>query len=213
MKTLALASYLYLYHLMNKILAITSILCLVTTISLAQQKKLQVVFNTNLVDANIATELSLSKSSTLYAAIGFGIGSVSSIYSNKYEDKSRHHLQNTDVVMPEIFFAPYLNIQYRNYFSRASNSKKGDYTGNNSGMYFGSRLKLYKSPVIVLRDDAKSIKENYSFGLIFGYQRALGIKKRLLINVNSGFSTHANYNLSFFAFKPLLHTSVGYLIK
>ncbi len=198
---------------MNKIIAIITLLCLATTISLAQQKKLQLVFNTNLVDANIATELSLSKNSTLYVAMGFGIGSVSSINSNKYEDKSRHHLRNTDVVMPEIFFTPYLNIQYRNYFSRTRDIKKGGYTGNNSGMYLGSRLKFYKSPVIVLRDDAKSIKENYSFGLILGYQKALGIKKRLLINANTGLSTHANYDLSFFAFKPLFHTSVGYVIK
>lgn len=81
-------------------------MCLATTIPLAQQKNLQVAFNINLVDANFATELSLSKNSTLYAAIGFGIGSVSSINANKYEDKSRHHLRSTDVVMPEIFFAP-----------------------------------------------------------------------------------------------------------
>lgn len=198
---------------MNKILAIISLLCLATTIALAQQKKLQVVFNTNLLDANIATELSLSKNSTLHTVIGFGIGSVNSINSHKYEDKSRHDIRNTDVGMPEIFFAPYLNIQYRNYFSRASDIKKGDYTGNNSGLYLGSRLKMYLPPVMVLREDAKSIKENYSFAIILGYQKAVGNKRRLLINVNSGLSTHANYNLSFFAFKPLLHTSVGYIIK
>ncbi len=198
---------------MNKIIAIASLLCLVTTISLAQQKKLQVVFNTNLVDANIATELSLSKNSTLYAAIGFGVGSVSSVNRNKYEDKSRHHWRSTDVVMPETFFASYLNIQYRNYFLRAQDIKKGDYTGNNSGMYLGSRLKIFNSPVVELRDDAKSIKESYTFGLILGYQKALGVKRRLLFNANTGFSTHANYNLSFFAFKPLFHTSVGYVIK
>jgi len=197
---------------MKKIIAITSLLCLVTTISLAQQKKLQVAFNTNFLDANIATELSVSKSSTLYAAIGFGIGSVNSINSHKYEDKSRHQLRNTDVGMPEIFFSPYLNLQYRNYFLRAHDNKKGAYTGNNSGMYLGSRLKLYKPPVVVLRDDTKSIKENYSFGLTLGYQKALGIERRLIINVNTGISMHANYNLSFFAFKPLLHTSVGYMI-
>ena len=198
---------------MKKIITITSLLCLITTISLAQQKKLQVAFNTNLLDANIATEFSLSKNSTLYAAIGFGIGSVNAINGNKYEDKSRHHIRNTDVMMPEIFFAPYLNLQYRNYFLRAHDIKKSDYTGNNSGMYLGSRLKMYKPPVITLREDAKSIKENYSFGLILGYQKALGIKRRLLINANSGIGTHANYNLSFFAFKPLLHISVGYIIK
>ena len=198
---------------MKKLIVISSLLCLATTIALAQQKKLQVIFNTNLVDANIATELSLSKNSTLYAAVGFGIGSVNAINGNKYEDKSRHDIRSTDVMMPEIFFAPYLHIQYRNYFLRARDIRKGYYTGNNSGMYLGSRLKMFKPPVIVLRDDAKSIKENYSFGLILGYQRALGNKRRLLINVNSGLSTHANYNLSFFAFKPLLHTSIGYVIK
>jgi hypothetical protein len=198
---------------MKKIITISSLLFLVTTISFAQQKKLQVAFNINLLDANIATELCLSKNSTLYAAIGFGIGSVSSINKDMYEDKSRHGFRSTDVVMPEIFFAPYLNVQYRNYFSRAHNIKKGDYTDHNSGIYLGSRLKMYKPPVIVLRDDAKSIKENYSLGLILGYQKALGMKRRFLINANTGFSTHANYNLSFFAFKPLLHTSVGYIIK
>ncbi len=198
---------------MKKIIAISSLLCLATTICLAQQKKLQVAFNTNLVDANIATELSLSKNSTLYAAIGFGIGSVNAIYGHKYEDKSRHNIRATDVMMPEIFFAPYLNLQYRNYFLRASDTKNGDYTGNNTGMYLGARVKMFQPPVIVLRDDAKAIKENYSFGLTFGYQKALGIKRRLLVNANTGISTHANYNLSFFAFKPLLHTSVGYIIK
>ncbi len=198
---------------MNKILAITSLLCLITTISLAQQKKLQVVFNTNLLDANIATELSLSKNSTLYSAIGFGIGSVSSINSNKYEDKRRHGFRNTDVVIPEIFFTPYLHLQYRNYFLRARDSKKGNYTGNNSGTYLGSRLKIYAPPVIVLRDDTKSIKENYSLGLIIGRQKAFGTKRRFLLNTNIGMSTHANYNLSFFALKPLLHTSLGYIIK
>ena len=113
---------------------------------MAQQKKLQIVFNTNLVDANIATELSLSKNSTLYAAVGFGIGSVNAINGNKYEDKSRHDIRSTDVMMPEIFFAPYLHIQYRNYFLRASDIRKGYYNGNNSGMYFGSRLKMFKPP-------------------------------------------------------------------
>ncbi|MGF1924833.1 MAG: hypothetical protein ACQUHE_11700 [Bacteroidia bacterium] len=165
------------------------------------------------MDANIATELSLTKSSTLYAAIGFGIGSVNAINGHKYEDKSRHNIRATDVVMPEIFFAPYVNLQYRNYFLRASDIRKGIYTDNNSGMYFGSRLKMYQPPVIVLRDDVKAIKDNYSFGLTFGYQKALGIKRRLLVNANTGISTHANYNLSFFAWKPLLHTSVGYIIK
>ena len=80
-------------------------------------------------------------------------------------------------------------------------------------MYFGSRLKMYQPPVIVLRDDAKAIKETYSFGLTLGYQKALGVKRRLLLNANTGISTHANYTLSFFAFKPLFHTSVGYILK
>jgi hypothetical protein len=198
---------------MKTIITLSFLFCLATTICLAQQKKLQIAFNTNLVDANIATELSLSKNSTLYAAIGFGIGSVNAINGNKYEDKSRHDIRNTDVAMPELFFAPYLNLQYRNYFLRASDIKKGIYTGNNSGMYFGSRLKMYQPPVIVLREDAKAIKENYSFGLTLGYQKALGLKRRLLLNANTGISTHANYTLSFFAFKPLFHTSVGYIIK
>ena len=51
---------------MKKIIAISSLLCLATTICLAQQKKLQVAFNTNLVDANIATELGLSKKQQMW---------------------------------------------------------------------------------------------------------------------------------------------------
>jgi hypothetical protein len=135
---------------MKKITAICSLFCLVTTISLAQQKKLQLSFNINLIDANAAAEFTLSGNSTLYTAIGFGVGSVNSLNLNKYFDKSEHNKRGTDVVHPEIFLAPYFNIQYRNYFLRASNNRNGSYTGNNSGMYAGARLKMYAEPVIAM---------------------------------------------------------------
>jgi hypothetical protein len=198
---------------MKIITAFVSLWCLATTISFAQQKDVQLSININPVDAHAAAEFSLSPNGTLYAGIGFGYGSVSTISLNKYFGQSEHHKRNSDVVMPEIFFSPYVNIQYRNYFLRARDIRKGYYAANNSGMYIGARLKMYTAPVIVVKEDARPIKENYMFGLMIGYQKALGAKKRFIYNVNTGLSTHANYNLSFFGLQPVLYTSIGYVIK
>ncbi|KQC00840.1 hypothetical protein AQF98_09175 [Pedobacter sp. Hv1] len=181
--------------------------------ALAQQKKVQLSFNTNLIDAYAAAEINLSANSTLYTAIGFGAGSVSSIDLHKYFDKSKHNQRGTDVVLPDIFFAPYFNIQYRNYFARKSDERRGAYTGHNSGLYVGARLKMYTAPAFVLKEEVKPMKENYTLGAIFGYQKAVGAKRKLLFNINGGVSTHANYNLSFFAWKPMLHTSIGYILS
>lgn len=198
---------------MNKIITLSSLLFLLSIGALAQQKKVQLSFNTNLIDAFAAAEINLSANSTLYTAIGFGAGSVSSIDLNKYFDKGKHNQRGTDVVMPDIFFAPYLNIQYRNYFARKSDERRGAYTGHNSGLYIGARLKMYAAPAFVLKEEVKPMKENYTLGAIFGYQKAMGSKRRLLFNINGGVSTHTNYNLSFFAWKPMLHTSIGYIIS
>ncbi|WP_316788279.1 hypothetical protein [Pedobacter frigoris] len=198
---------------MKKIIALAFLLFLLTNTSSAQQKKLQLSFNTNVLDAHVATEFSLSGNSTFYTAIGFGYGSVSSLNLNKYYDKSAQEGRNSDVLKPEIYFSPYLNIQYRNYFLRARDNRKGDYTGNNSGMYAGARFKFYTAPVISMNEDVESIRQNYMFGLIIGYQKAVGAQRRLVLNANTGISTHANYNLSFFGFKPMLFGSVGYVIK
>jgi len=197
---------------MKKMIAIFSLLCLITTISLAQRKNLQLSFNLNPIDSYVAGEFNLSNNSTLYTAIGFGYGSINSIYLNNYYDKSRHHTRNSDVAIPQIFFAPYINIQYRNYYLNDKDIKKGKYTGNNSGMYAGARFKTYTSPAIPT-NDVRSIKQNYMLGLMIGSQRAFGAKRRFLFNINSGISTHANYNLTFFVFKPMLHSSIGYVIK
>ncbi len=182
-------------------------------ISLAQQKKLQLSFNINPIDAHTAAEFSLSGNSILYTANGFGYGSVNSLSLDKYYVKSAQNGRSTDVVMPEIFFAPYLNIQYRNYFLKARDNNKGYYTGNNSGMYTGARLKMYTAPVIGMNVDVEAIRQNYMLGLMIGYQKALGVKRRFVFNTNTGISTHANYNLSFFGLKPMLYGSVGYIIK
>ncbi|MES2652226.1 MAG: hypothetical protein V4663_10825 [Bacteroidota bacterium] len=198
---------------MKKTIAITSLLCLITTISLAQRKKLQLSFNTNVLDAHVAAEFSLSENSTFYTAIGFGYESVGSLNLNKYYDKSAQGGRNSDVLRPEIFFAPYLNMQYRNYFLKTRDNRKGYYIGNNSGMYAGARLKLYTAPVISMNGGVEAIKQNYMLGLMIGYQKALGVQRRFIINANTGVSTHANYNLSFFRSKPMLHGSVGYVIK
>jgi len=198
---------------MKKMIAIFSLLCSITTITLAQQKNLQLSFNLNPLDSYVVGEFGLSKNSTLYTAIGFGYGSVSSIHLNLYYDKSMHNKRNSDVVLPEIFFAPYLNIQYRNYFLKTSNTEQGRYTGNNSGMYIGARLKMYTSPVTAIKEDGMSIKQNYMFGFMFGHQKAFGSRKRFVYNSNMGVSRHANYNLSFSAVKFLAHASIGYVIK
>jgi len=192
---------------------ISLLFCLITNISLAQRKKLQLSFNMNPIDALAAAEFSLSENSTLYTAIGFGYGSVGSLYLNNYYDKSMQKGRNSDVVLPEIYFAPYLNIQYRNYFLKAKHNRKGYYTGNNSGIYAGARLKMYTAPVITMNGDVEAVKQNYMFGLMIGYQKAVGVQKRFILNANTGVSTHANYNLSFFGYKPLLNGSVGYIIK
>ena len=198
---------------MKKIIAIFSLFCLVTASTSAQQKTLQLSFNFNPVDAYLTGEISLSKSSTLYTALGFGYGSISSIHLNRYYDKSMHNVRNSDVVLPEIFFAPYLNVQYRNYFLKNKNSKQGSYTGNNSGVYAGTRLKMYTAPLYALKEDGMRIKENYMLGLMIGNQKAFGARKRFVSNFNMGVSTHTNYNLSYSAVKFLMHGSIGYIIK
>lgn len=187
--------------------------CLLSHMSMAQEKKLQLSVQANPVDATAAAEFGLSKSSTLYLGIGFGIGTINAIHLDQYFDKSENHDMNSDVVLPELFFAPYLNLQYRNYFLRARDQRKGYYSGNNSGMYLGARFKAYTAPVFGMNEQVARIRENYMFGLMVGYQKALGAQRRLLINMNTGLSTHANHDLSFFGFKPMLYASVGYIIK
>jgi len=192
----------------------TSILLVVSiNILFAQQKTTQFSVGLNPLDAYTAAEFKLSENSTLYTAIGFGYGSVSSLNLYNYYHKCLQNRRNPDFVLPEIFFTPYLNIQYRNYFMKEKDNSKGYYTGNNSGMYIGARLKMFTAPVISLNEDVKGIKENYMLGLFMGNQKALGSKRRLFLNVNGGFSTHANYNLSFAVLKPMLHGSIGYIIK
>lgn len=198
---------------MKKIIAISLCLCLFWTLSWAQRKNLQLSFNINPLDAVLAAEFGLSEKSTLYTGIGFGYGTVSAPDLNFYYDKSRRNGRNSDIGLPKIFFAPYLNVQYRNYFSKIKNKKEGYYTDNNSGMYFAARFKLFTSPLIPSKGDTKPIKENYMLGLMMGYQKVFGVKKRFMFNSNGGFSAHANYNLSFYVYKPMLYSSIGYIIK
>jgi hypothetical protein len=198
---------------MNKIIVISSLFCLLANVALAQTKKLQLSFHINPIDASLAGEFSLSENSTLHTAVGFGYGSVNSVSLGNYYDKSMHNRRNSDVALPQIFFAPYVNIQYRNYFSKIKDMEKGKSTDNNSGAYAGVRLKVYGSPEIPTNEQARSIRRNYMLGLIIGNQKAFGFEKRFLFITNAGIGTHANYNLSFFAFKPLLHVSIGYVIK
>lgn len=198
---------------MKKIIATLLLLFSSTNLLFAQQKKIQLSVGLNPLDAYTAAEFKLSENSTLYTAIGFGYGSVNAVNLYYYYHKSLQNRRNSDVSLPDIFFAPYLNIQYRNYFMKAKDNSKGYYTGNNSGMYIGARLKMFTAPVISLNEDVKGIKENYMLGLFMGNQKALGNKRRLVLNVNGGFSTHANYNLSFAVLKPMLHGSIGYIIK
>lgn len=198
---------------MKKIIATLLLLFALTNLLFAQQKTIQLSLGLNPLDAYAAAEFKLSDYSTLYTTIGFGYGSVNAVNLYNYYHKNFQNRRNSDVSLPEIFFAPYLNIQYRNYYMRAKDNSKGDYTGNNSGMYIGARLKMFTAPVISLNDDVKGIKENYSLGLFIGNQKALGNKRRLVLNLNGGVSTHANYNLSFAVLKPMLHGSIAYIIK
>ena len=198
---------------MKKLIALCSLFCLAATISVAQRKLLQSSFNISPLDAHAAAEFSLSENSTLYTAIGFGYGSVNGLHLNKYYDQGLQYGENSDIAVPQIFLAPYLNIQYRNYVFRRRENREGYYTGSNSGLYTGARLKMQTAPVLFMHEEERLIKQSYMLGVMFGWQKAVGSKRRFLLNANTGVSTHSNYNLSFFGFKPMLYGSVGYIVK
>ncbi len=198
---------------MKKLIALYSLLCLTVTISLAQRKMLQSSFNISPLDAHAAAEFSLSENSTLYTAIGFGYGSVNGLHLNKFYKTGLQDKENQDIAVPEMFLAPYLNIQYRNYIFRRRENSEGYYTGSNSGLYTGARLKMQTSPVLFMHDEVKPIKQSYMLGVMFGWQKALGSKRRFLLNANTGVTAHSNYNLTFIGYKPMLYGSVGYIVK
>jgi hypothetical protein len=198
---------------MKKLIALCTLFCLAANISVAQRKLLQSSFNISPLDAHAAAEFSLSENSTLYTAIGFGYGSVNGLHLNKYYDQGLQYGENSDIPMPQIFLAPYLNIQYRNYLFRRRENSEGYYTGSNSGLYTGARLKMQTAPVLFMHDEERLIKQSYMLGVMFGWQKAVGSKRRFLLNANTGVSAHSNYNLSFFGFKPMLYGSVGYIVK
>ena len=198
---------------MKQFLFFCSLLCLAASISVAQRKSLQSSFNISPLDAHAAAEFSLSENSTLYTATGFGYGSVNGLHLNKYYDQSLQYGENSDIPVPEIFLAPYLNIQYRNYIFRRRENSEGYYTGSNSGLYTGARLKLQTAPVLFILEEERLIKQSYMLGVMFGWQKAVGSKRRFLLNANTGITAHSNYNLTFFGYKPMLYGSVGYIVK
>ncbi|RZK15173.1 MAG: hypothetical protein EOO43_15420 [Flavobacterium sp.] len=198
---------------MKQFIGLCSLFCLVTSISVAQQKSLQSSFNISPLDAHAAAEFSLSENSTLYTAIGFGYGSVNGLHLKKYYEKSFHHLENSDIPVPQMFLAPYLNIQYRNYLFRRRENSEGYYTGSNSGLYTGARLKMQTAPVLFMHDEERLIKQSYMLGAMFGWQKAIGTKRRFLLNAHTGVTAHSNYNLSFFGYKAMLYGSIGYIVK
>jgi len=198
---------------MKKLIALCSLFCLAANISVAQRKLLQSSFNISPLDAHAAAEFSLSENSTLYTAIGFGYGSVNGLHLNKYYDQGLQYGENSDIAVPQIFLAPYLNIQYRNYVFRRRENREGYYTGSNSGLYTGARLKMQTAPVLFMHDEERLIKQSYMLGAMFGWQKAVGTKRRFLLNAHTGVTAHSNYNLSFFGYKAMLYGSVGYIVK
>lgn len=198
---------------MKKLIALCSLFCLTVNISVAQRKLVQSSFNISPLDAHAAAEFSLSENSTLYTAIGFGYGSVNGLHLKKYYEKRLQDGENSDMFVPQMFLAPYVNIQYRNYLFRKRENSEGYYTGSNSGLYTGARLKMQSAPVLFMHEEERLIKQSYMLGVMFGWQKAVGNKRRFLLNANTGVSTHSNYNLSFFGFKPMLYGSVGYIVK
>jgi hypothetical protein len=153
---------------MKKLIALCTLFCLAANISVAQRKLLQSSFNISPLDAHAAAEFSLSENSTLYTAIGFGYGSVNGLHLNKYYDQGLQYGENSDIPMPQIFLAPYLNIQYRNYLFRRRENSEGYYTGSNSGLYTGARLKMQTAPVLFMHDEERLIKQSYMLGVMFG---------------------------------------------